>query len=128
MSVQVKEILDAKYLELHEIYKDTDKASILVEAERRMITGDYDGAYAILEDLLDKKALIEKISVHLNGKPVEKTFRRVLAGETKNSYEILKGIFSLGCHVCIELEKGHMEYRWLLSEVMSNIYKVMESI
>jgi len=63
------------------------------------------------EELLD--ALIEK----LKDKPVYKTLKKIAKGKIGSVYEELKGWFSLGTHVAIELEHGHVEYLLILDMV-----------
>jgi len=112
-----------KYMELHRLYVNTDKHRILSEAESYIISGNYDAADKLLSKLDDKDTLIVRLLVHLKDKPVFKTIRKVLSGESDNIYKGLKALFSLGTHVSIELEKGNMEYRVILDDVLDAIYK-----
>ena len=116
---QVKQL----YLELHKLYKNTDKMSILQTAEREIINSDYEAAERIMETLPNREQLLTKLMGHLQHKSVHRTLERIMNGKTANLYESLKGLFSLGTHICIELEKGNMEYRGLLDEVLESIQR-----
>lgn len=115
-----------KYLELHKLYKGTSKAGIIKEAEGFILEKKYDRAEALLNTLPSKDALLNKLFEELKGKPVHKTLRKIMEGKCGNLYEGLKGLFSLGTHLCVELEKGNMEYKGLLEEVLSTINKQVQ--
>ena len=65
--------------------------------------------------------LLDKLVNKLEGKPVQKTLKRIVEGKEKGDWEKLKGYFSLGTHACIEAEKDQPEYRALLFEVWEKI-------
>ena len=81
--------------------------------EQRQATAelDYLGEYLLVDLLVEK----------LKGKPVYNTLKRIRNGRAKNVYEELKGLFSLGVHVCIECERGNNEYQTLLEQVYRKI-------
>ena len=76
---------------------------------------------------MDTIYLLEKLSRELKGKPVYKTLNRIISGKV-DDFECLKGLFSLGTHVCIELEKGHIEYQSVLHIVYQKIYSIIEEL
>lgn len=112
-----------KYFEMHRLYKNTDKRGIIAQAEAHIFEHKYDEAERVLNQLDSKEVLLEKLLENLRGKSVSDTLQRVLQGKCKNLYEGLKALFSLGTHLCIELEKGRMEYKPLLEDVLSSIHK-----
>ena len=118
-----KEMVMQSYMERHMLYKDTNKLSVIQEAENLIMNGEYDKADEALKALPSKEELLDRLYVNLKGKPVAKTLRKVLEGKCDNLYQGLKGMFSLGTHICIELEKGNMEYRPLLNDTMAAIHK-----
>jgi hypothetical protein len=120
-----KDQIMQKYVELHKLYKDTDKILTIRQIESLIFKNNLPEAERIMASLPDKEALQEKIYEHLQGKPVYDTLKRVLNGKCDNLYEGLKGLSSLLTHICIELEKGHMEYRVLAEETYTSIGKFL---
>ena len=120
-----KEVM-TKYVELHELYKDTNRVDEIRKIEALLLEDKLEEAGELMKNLPDKSALQERIYVHLQGKPVYDTLKKVLAGKCTNLYEGLKGLFSLGTHISIEMEKGHMEYKVLLDETLSAIHNYMK--
>ena len=114
-----------RYVELHRLYIDTPKKDIIREAETLIGAGMYKAAEAKMAVLATKEQLLESLFTKLRGKPVASTLRDVLEGRCKNLYGGLKGMMSLGTHLCIELEKGNMEYKPLLEDVLASIHKQM---
>ena len=78
-----------------------------------------------METLPTDDQLLEKLNKHLKGKSVYKTIARTVQGKTKNVYEALKGLFSLGTHIAIECEKGNTEYKPLLDNLYEKIGATM---
>jgi len=120
---ELKDKVSQRYLALHQLYKHTDKMDILREAESALLDRQYEKADKILSQLRTREQLLTKLMQHLQHKSVHRTLERIMSGKTANLYESLKGLFSLGTHICIELEKGNMEYRGLLEEIMDSIQK-----
>lgn len=116
-------IVQQKYLEIHRLYSKTERMSELSEAENAILCGDYDQADQILSQFETKDQLLAKLFEEIKGKPVHKTLKRVMENRSKNVYESLKGLFSLGTHICIELERGNLQYRVLLEDVLDSIHK-----
>jgi hypothetical protein len=110
-----------RYTQLYEIYKHTNKKHLLTKAENLMLEGNYEEAEKVMDSMSSKEQLLENLYKELERKPVHKTLRRVLAGKCDNLYEGLKGLFSLGTHMCIELERGNLEYKTILEELHQKI-------
>jgi hypothetical protein len=87
------------------------------------------GAYArvgqILSRLPSSERLLESLVLKLKGKSVHKTLVRLAKGKTSSVHESLKGLFSLGTHISIELEQGNLEYKVLAKDVHSRIGKIL---
>lgn len=87
------------------------------------------GSYAKVEELLNSlptdNKLLEVLLRKLKGKPVHKTLKKLASGKVNNNYEAMKGLFSLGAHLSIELEQGNLEYKSLVKEVHSRIGKIV---
>ena len=118
-----KEELMQQYLEKHRLYINTPHKEAIRAAEMLMSEGQLEGAEKILATLDSKDQLLEKLYAKLKGKSVAATLRDILEGKCKNFYQGLKGMFSLCTHLCIELEKGNMEYKPLLDDTLANIHK-----
>jgi hypothetical protein len=119
------EVVD-KYQELHELYSKTDKSAVLVRIEECIFNNDIEGAEELIKQLPDKSMLQEQLYEYLKGKSVYFTLKKLVNGKCDNLYEGLKGLFSLGTHLCVELEKGNMEYRSLLDDTLAGIHKHLQ--
>lgn len=115
--------VQSKYLEIHKLYSKTERSPELMEAENAILRGDYDQADQILSNFETKDQLLAKLFEEIKGKPVHKTLKKLMENRSKNVYESLKGLFSLGTHICIELERGNLQYRVLLEDVLDSIHK-----
>lgn len=115
-----------KYFELSRLYKDTDKRATLEVVDRLLLDGKYAEASKLMDTLPDKEQLLEDLFSKLKGKSVYSTWRKISKGEQKeNKYLVLKGLFSLGTHMCIECEKGRKEYEVLLQDIVERIQEVL---
>lgn len=61
--------------------------------------------------------LLEK----LKEKSVYKTLKKISDNTVDSCETSMKGLFSLGTHICIEMEQGHPEYRMILEDVYNRI-------
>lgn len=113
--------IQEKYLALHRLYKKSPKFAVIQQAEQKILDGDYAEAAELLNTLPSYEELLARLMEHLKHKAVHKTLQRIMNGKTRNIYDSLKGLFSLGTHICIELEKGNTEYAVLLDEVIDSI-------
>lgn len=69
-------------------------------------------------DLPDEKELLEEIVSKLKKKPVYKTLKKIVEGKIEDTDpDYMKGLFSLGTHICIEMSKGKTRYGILLEKV-----------
>ena len=122
-SLELKDKVTENYLELYRLYSKTNKLPILQQAEAKLLAKDYDGAAEILNQLPDREQLLLNLMERLKHKSVGSTLRKIRNGRTENIYQSMKGLFSLGTHICIMLEKGETEYRAILDEVLESIQR-----
>lgn len=73
-----------------------------------------------LNRLPTRKQLMEQLLEKLKKKSAYKNLKKVAEGTTKTDFEILKGLFSFGTHVCIECG-SNKEYRILLPNIYEKI-------
>ena len=79
-----------------------------------------------LNSLPTKEKLLGKLIEKLEGKPVYDTIRDVMRGKG-NGWTKVKGLFSLGTHAVIECEKGNLEYRYVLSDILDQITGLIDT-
>ena len=120
---ELKDKVTQDYLDLYRLYSKTARLPILQQAEDRLLQGDYAGADEILKQLPNREQLLLSLMERLKHKSVGSTLRKIRNGRTENLYESLKGLFSLGTHICIMMEKGNTEYRGILDEVVESIQR-----
>lgn len=104
---------DTKYAQI------VENAVVLFNSGKEVTAGLELGKLPTEEQLLNQ--LIEK----LKGKSVYKTLKRVARGGFENSDRFLKGLFSLGTHIVVEVEQGRSEYRMLLPVIYGKIGKIL---
>jgi len=83
-------------------------------------------AEEMLHALPTEQELLEELVEILKDKPVYKTLRRISKGTARNVYEEMKGLFSLGTHISIELEQGRREYGILLETVHRRLRHLLQ--
>lgn len=120
-----KAVLMKEYGEKFDLYMGTDKEDVVHKAEMMLLEGRYVDARIELSKLKTSAQLFNQLGEVLKGKSVADTVRKVLAGKA-TKYETLKGLFSLGTHICIELEKGQDEYQPLLRLIHRSIWKAID--
>jgi hypothetical protein len=118
-----KAIVMARYLEIHKIYGKTRHAGIVKAAEQLLLDGKYQDAYNIMKPLEGKEELLDRLCQQLKYKPVYKSLGRLIKGKCRNVHEGVKALSSLLAHICIELEKGNDEYKFLAEEIYRMIGK-----
>jgi len=101
---------------------------IVNEAVWLYLEGKRTLAEAKLNLLPSGKDLLERLLEKLKGKSVYTTLKKVSEGKAKNDWVQAKGLFSLGTHICIECEKGGLEYKRLLREVYEKITKELSRL
>jgi hypothetical protein len=121
-----KKALVSKYLELHQLYENTEHVDTIHKIEDAFSDDDLETAKILIESLRDKNQLLTDLSEKLKGKPVYTTLRRLLEGKIDNKYVALKGLSSLMTHIAIEAEKGNMEYVPLLREINTQYNTILE--
>lgn len=104
-------------------FTNTRYESKIVEAVKLYNLGKVKEANSVLDSLPTAEKLMERLAPKLRGKSVYTTLKKIGRGQIENPVEAMKGLFSLGTHVCIEIENGHLEYRMLLEDIYSRIGK-----
>lgn len=102
-------------------FKHTKYADKVTEAYYLYSQRQYDKVEAILNELPDGLQLLSNLIEELKGKSVYKTLKKIIEKRTKSKWEELKGLFSLGTHTCIAIEKGQVENRILLTTIYERI-------
>ena len=87
--------------------------------------GDVSGGEVLLNTLPDKRVLLKELLKKLEGKSVYKTLKKIEEGKVEKTSEFLKGLFSLGTHIAIEVEQGNKEYAMLYPVVYEKIGQVL---
>ena len=114
-------IVFGRYAQLqHTLYEN--KAEELLEAYGKK---DYARLYELLEELPDKKALLEKLYEIVKHKPAGKILKKIAKGQVKSDYELVKGLGCMLTHIAIQLGKGNLEFRMLLPDVYERLGEVL---
>lgn len=79
--------------------------------------GDVEGAVQFIDSLPSETQLLETLTEKLKQKSVFKTLKKIAKGEETSPFEMMKGFFSLGTHICVECEQGNSEYTLLLDMI-----------
>lgn len=69
--------------------------------------------------------LMNRLLEKLRGKPVYNTLRKISDGRITSGPKALKGLFSLGTHIAIEVDQGNLEYRTLMPIVCRRIESLL---
>lgn len=75
-----------------------------------------------------KELLVNALLETVKNKSVYTTLRNMLTGKNTDIFYSLKGLNSLSVHICIELEKGNLEYLPVLLDVYDKIKVLMSQI
>lgn len=87
----------------------------------------YHAAEVAFSALPTQKDLLEKLTHKLKRKSVYDTLVQIDEGKINSGPAFLKGLFSLGTHVAIEVEHGHKEYRCLYPLIYEKLSEVLFS-
>ena len=72
-----------------------------------------------------QEQLMARLIIKLKDKSVYKTLKALSEGKVENTPTALKGLFSLGTHIAIELEQGNKEFGMLLPPLYNKIGKLI---
>ena len=117
------EIFD-KLTEVINFFPDTQYAYLIPAVEACVDAGQYVEAEKLLNRFPTKKELLDTLTEKLKGKSVYRTLKRISENKEDSSV-MLKGLFSLGTHISIEVEKGNKEYRALYPLIYEKIGKLL---
>lgn len=113
-------ILFSRLVEAEKYFNETRYKDIVERATYYFENGQEKQAKTLLAKLPSKEKLIAQLVEKLKDKPVHKTLKKMSEGKVTN-LESLKGLFSLGTHVIIEMDKGGKEYGILLPLIHEKI-------
>ena len=116
-----------KYNRCFSIYRYSSNEEILKKlkiVEEFLMNGLYEPAEKVLSTFDDKDTLYRKLFHKLKGKPIYNTLKKIMKLKIDNPALLLKGLFSLGTHVCIEIEHGNLEYIPLIEDIFDKMHKV----
>ena len=114
-----------------ELFRNTIYNGILEQALVAYAEGRPGDCEQALNSLPTKKELLENLLKKLVGKPVHKTLAKLNEGSldmSQNPELVLKALFSLGTHTCIECEQGNREYKVLLPVIYEKIGAIIFSV
>ncbi len=124
MTEETQRLLD-KLSQAEQDFKGSKYQKRLDEALECYPRGAYARVGEVLSRLPSSVKLLESLMRKLKGKSVHKTLVKLAKGKTSCPHENLKGLFSLGTHISIELEHGNLEYAVLAKDVHSRIGKIL---
>lgn len=93
-----------------------------------LVSRDFTKAEELLSKLPNRGDLYQEMLDKLKGKSVWRTLREMVKGEVKKSSTSLKGLFSLGTHISIEIERGNTEYKMLLFPLYEKIGSIIFNV
>jgi len=106
-------------------YYSNSGYSELLEQIEKLLGSNHFEATMLLNKLPSKEELLKTLVESLKGKSVYKTLKKISENKVESPAEMLKGLFSLGTHISIEVDKGHGEYKALYPVVYEKIGKIL---
>lgn len=64
----------------------------------------------------------------LKHKSVYTTLKKIMSGKKYDDFFVLKGLYSLAVHLCIEIDNGSAEYKGVLIEVNDKIQTIIKKL
>lgn len=113
--------LFSRLTEAEKYFSDSMYKDIVERAFKYFEDGEEDKAKTLLNKLPSRAKLISKLVEKLKDKPVYKTLKKISEDKVEDNLEMIKGLHSLGTHVCIEMKKGSKEYGILLPLIHEKI-------
>ena len=104
---------------------DTRHWRVVREASDLWRDGQWEKARKLLDSLPTKGKLLKQLVEKLKGKSVYKTLKKIEEGSLKKGPKFLKGLFSLGSHIAIEVERGNKEYRMLYPVIYEKLGEIL---
>jgi hypothetical protein len=120
-SLSEEDVYKAKLNTAIRYFNNGRYSAIVSQSLIKYNSGNVAEASGILDKLPSKEKLMRELLVKLKGKSIVKTWNKVLKGKSTDKYTPLKALFSLGSHLCVELEQGNSEYLLLLEDIYSRI-------
>ena len=114
-----------KIAEVKKYYSGTKYDHLIPALEVCLKFSEYAEAEKVLNKFPTKAFLLDEMVEKLKGKSVYKSLKRISENKITNNSEMLKGLFSLGTHISIEVGKGNKEYSILYPLVYEKIGKIL---
>jgi hypothetical protein len=114
-----------RYEEAFEMYTDVASRVQLGLIETMLFESKFAGAENLLEQFKTEDQLLFELEEKLNGKPIYSTLKKVRRGTVESKAQLLKGLFSLGTHAMIEVEKGNTVYSYIARRIHEKIGKLL---
>ena len=118
------EIFD-KLTEAEKYFKGTKYEYLIPALEACVEASQYAEAEKLIEQFPTTGQLLNTLIESLKGKSAYRTLKRIAENKVKDNAEMLKGLFSLGTHISIEVNKGNKEYSSLYPLVYEKIGKIL---
>lgn len=115
----------ARYEEVFEIYKNTNRKQRLSEIESKIFDKQFEMAEEMLKEFLTEKELMFALETKLKGKPISRTLSKIRKGNIESRLQIMKGLSSLMTHSLIECEDGNMEYMYVAKKAHQKLSELM---
>ena len=115
-----------RFVEAERYFTGTKYQAHTDHAARLLLAGDVVKADEYMKKTLPTaEKLFEELLGKLDGKPVAKTLAKIEAKKTENNFQNLKGFSSLLTHICVECDKGNMEFCMLFPYVYERISELI---
>jgi hypothetical protein len=126
---QIISDLEARILKARVQFAGSKHESIVDKAMSLFYTSflqcEYEEVEKELAKLPTEEQLLNELVLKLKNKSVFKTIVQIQEGKVKHNATYMKALFSLGTHAAIEIEKGHAEYRMLVTRIYEKIGEVV---
>lgn len=110
-----------KIAKVERVYRGTKFDSKVDQLLEFYHKGSYKAVEATLAEFPDEVKLLEVLVEKLKDKSVYQTLKKIIENKPISHIQKLKGMFSLGTHVAIEIEQGNKEYKLLLPLIYEKI-------
>lgn len=106
-------------------FNNTSYSASVVLADSFCRINSFSEATKILNTLPGETELLNTLVEKLKGKSVYKTLKQIESGAIVEGPQFIKGLFSLGTHVAIEVHNGNKEYSMLYSVIYEKLGEVL---
>ena len=119
--MQVTSLL-SKIEETIKYFDNSSYSAAVEELKAAYEKEDLSKCTVLLHSFPTRQMLLLELLEKLKGKPIYDTLKEIDSGKIPDgSISQLKGLFSLGTHISIEIEQGQRHYAILLPKLMESI-------